>query len=281
MRTAVWRFVVLLLFAVAAASRADDALGSLSIQWDKRYLTISGPNVPGESVKVHYLEAYCKAGSTNQDWGKETVIKHTSTVVSQSEDGKRIELDDLLDDGVRVKHVITAGKDEIDFRLTATNPTTTESKAEWAQPCVRVDRFTGKGKLDYIPNCFIFLDGKLTRLPTEPWATEARYIPGQVYAPKGINRNDVNPRPLSSLVPSNGLVGCFSADERMILASAWEPYQELFQGVATCVHSDLRIGRLKPGETKTIRGKIYIVPAEVDALVRRYEKDFPEQTKPK
>lgn len=277
-----WLVILLLLLTISVRHcGADDAADGLSIQWDKRYLMISGPKVPGESVKVHYLEAYCKAGSTNQDWVKDTVIKHTSTVVSQSEDGKRIELDDLLDDGVRVKHVITAGKDEVDFRLTATNPTTTESKAEWAQPCVRVDRFAGKGKLDYIPNCFIFLDGKLTRLPTEPWATEARYIPGQVYAPKGINRNDVNPRPLSSLVPSNGLVGCFSADERMILASAWEPYQELFQGVATCVHSDLRIGGLNPGETKTIRGKIYIVPADVDALVRRYEKDFPEQTKPK
>ena len=37
----------------------------------------------------------------------------------------------------------------------------------------------------------------VARLPTEPWATQARYVPGQVYAPVGVNRNDVNPRPLS------------------------------------------------------------------------------------
>ena len=63
----------------------------------------------------------------------------------------------------------------------------------------------------------------------------------------------------------------------MILAVAWEPYQEIFQGVIACLHSDFRIGGLKPGETKKIRGKLYVVPADVPALVKRYERDFPEQ----
>ena len=59
-------------------------------------------------------------------------------------------------------------------------------------------------------------------------------------------------------MPSNGLIGCFSGDEKLIFATAWEPYQELFQGVARCLHSDFRIGGLAPGETKKIRGKIYL-----------------------
>ena len=63
----------------------------------------------------------------------------------------------------------------------------------------------------------------------------------------------------------------------MLLAVAWEPYQELFQGVIACMHSDFRIGGLAPGETKQIRGKLYVVPADVDALFRRYLRDFPEQ----
>jgi hypothetical protein len=86
----------------------------------------------------------------------------------------------------------------------------------------------------------------------------------------------VNPRPLSKDVPSNGLIGCFSADDRLILATAWEPYQELFQGVIMCIHSDFRIGGLDPGEEKKIRGKIYLVPNDVNALLKRYGKDFPE-----
>jgi hypothetical protein len=87
----------------------------------------------------------------------------------------------------------------------------------------------------------------------------------------------VNPRPLSNLIPSCGLCGCFSADERQILAVAWEPYQEIFQGVISCIHNDFRIGGLAPGETKNIRGKLYIVPADVPQLVARFQRDFPEQ----
>jgi hypothetical protein len=42
------------------------------------------------------------------------------------------------------------------------------------------------------------------------------------------------------------------------------------------MHSDFCIGGLKPGETKKIRGKIYHVPSDVAALVRRCQRDFPE-----
>lgn len=89
----------------------------------------------------------------------------------------------------------------------------------------------------------------------------------------------MNPRPLSKVVPSSGLCGCFSADGKQILAVAWEPYQEIFQGVITCLHSDFRLGGLKPGETKQIRGKIYLTDANTERLVQRYERDFPEQVR--
>jgi len=249
----------------------------LSIRWEKNYLTITGPSVAGGEVPIHYLEAYCRPGSTDADWRTHTVVGHTTELVAANDDGKRIELRCLLKDGVTARHVITASADEIDFRVTITNPTDRASAAHWAQPCIRLTKFTGCDQTTYVPKCFIFLDGKLARLPTEPWAVEARYVPGQVYCPQHVNRNDVNPRPLSSLVPSSGLCGVFSADEKTLLATAWEPYQELFQGVAACMHSDFRIGGLMPGETKSIRGKIYVVPTDVPKLVERYERDFPEQ----
>jgi hypothetical protein len=196
-----------------------------------------------------------------------------------------LKLRDRLNDGVIVDHHIAAGHVEVSFRLIAKNPTDKPSQAHWAQPCIRVDRFTGlpdEGR-ERIPNyarkCFVFLDRRLTHLPTTPWAVEARYTPGQVYCPSHVMRDDVNPRPLSTLVPSNGLIGCFSADGKKVLAVAWQPYQELFLGVATCIHSDFRIGGLVAGETKEIRGKIYLVDADVPALVRRYEQDFPEHLK--
>jgi hypothetical protein len=247
----------------------------LTLSWKKNFLTIRGDHLPGKEVKVMYLEAYCRPGSTDRDWGK-TTIGHTTKLLEAAKDGSRLKLRCTLKDGVTVDHVITVVPDGVEFRLTARNPTKTASQADWAQPCIRVDNFTGRTQKTYLPKCFIFLDGKLARLPTPHWATKARYTPGQVWAPKGVNRNDVNPRPLSPDVSSNGLIGCFSADEKMLLASAWEPYQELFQGVITCVHSDFRIGGLKPGETKRIRGKIYLMKADVQQLLKRYRRDFPE-----
>ncbi len=199
-----------------------------------------------------------------------------------SDDRKTLKLRDTLADGLTVDHTITAKDDEVDFRLTARNPGANRSEAHWAQPCVRLAEFTGydpKGKDldDYLPKCFLFLNGKLTRMPdVRPWAKEARYTPGQVWCPRDVPRTDVNPRPLSTLVPDNGLIGAFSKDEKWIYGSAWEPYQELFQGVAKCLHSDFRLGGLKPEETKPIRGKIYLLANDVTALSARYAKDFPE-----
>jgi hypothetical protein len=196
-----------------------------------------------------------------------------------------LRLRDTLADGLIVEHTITASQDEVDFRLVAHNPTAKRSEAHWAQPCVRLGAFTGFGTnltqgdlSDYVHKCFIFLGGKLTRLPTHDWATQARYTPGQVWCPRGVPRTDVNPRPLSKLVPSNGLIGCFSGDEKLLFATAWQPYQELFQGVGRCVHSDFRLGGVEPGKTLKIRGKIYVVPNNVPALLRRYAKDCPEHT---
>jgi hypothetical protein len=247
----------------------------LTLSWANNFLFIRGSHLPEGELKVHYLEAYCRPGSTDRDWGQ-TVIKHKTELLSRSNDGSSLKLRCMLADGVVVNHEITAGEDEVTFRVEATNPTTRPSEAHWAQPCIRVQTFSAKGQKDYLSQCFVFIDGKLARMPTRPWAETARYIPGQVYCPANVDRRDVNPRPLSPLVPHNGLIGCFSADGKMLMATAFEPYQELFQGVVVCVHSDFRIGGLKPGESKNIRGKIYLLPADPAVLLRRYARDFPE-----
>ena len=274
---------LLLLGGSTARLAALEQPARLKLTRSGNLLTISGDQLPGP-VTINYIEAYVRPGSTDRVWRAESVIDHRSEVVTTSADGSLVKLRDTLADGVVVEHSITASYDEVDFRVVAHNPTDTESRAHWAQPCVRVDRFTGCDKSDaltlvpaYARQCFLFLDGKLTRLPTEPWATQARYTPGQVYCPAQVDRNDVNPRPLSPLVPSNGLCGAYSSDGRQILAIAWEPYQEIFQGVVACMHNDFRIGGLKPGETKIIRGKIYVTAADEKKLLERFERDFPEQ----
>lgn len=277
------RWLTLLLWSFAIASGAESK-PTLTLERTDHWLVIRGPHLPGE-IRINYLEAYCRGGSTDADWVKHTVIPHRSEMLSLSADQKTLRLRDTLADGVTVEHTITAGDDEVDFRLVAQNPGTKASEVLWAQPCVRLSKFLGADEktagntVDYLPKCFIFLDGKLTRLPTREWAMKARYIPGQVWRPSHVPATDVNPRPVSSLTPDNGLIGCFSADEKWIWATAWEPYQELFQGVARCLHSDLRIGGLAAGEKKEIRGKIYLLPNDVETLLARYRKDFPKQEK--
>ncbi len=272
-------------FVHLVAVRAESPTG-LTLSRTNNFLIVHGPQLPGGAIRINYLEAYCRAGSTDADWIEHTVIKHASAFVSLSDDKKVLKLKDALIDGVIVEHTITAKDDEVDFQLVASNPNTTRSEAHWAQACPRLGDFTGfndpksKDLDDYLPKCFLFLNGKLERMPTRDWAKRARYVPGQVWCPAHVPRTDVNPRPLSRLVPSNGLIGCFSGDEKLIWATAWEPYQELFQGVGRCLHADFRLGGLRAGETKKIRGKIYVMPNDVSKLLGRYAKDFPEHTKP-
>lgn len=259
---------------------APPSASGLSISWENNILTIKGKQIPGGEVNVWYLEAYCRADAHEADWSKHTVIGHTTEFVSKSDVGQTIKLRCTLKDGVIVDHVITAKIDEVDFQLTANNPTKVDSEAVWAQPCMRVGDFTGLGdpenpqSYDYLRKSFVFQDGRLETMPTPGWATKAGYTPGQVWRAPHVPGKDVNPRPLNPNVPTSGLIGCYSQDEKLILATAWEPWHELFQGVITCLHSDFHIGGLKAGESKTIRGKIYIVLNDVDALVERYERDL-------
>jgi len=265
---------------VAAPLAAAEPDRTLSLTWDKEILTIHGKHLPGGALDVWYIEAFCRPGSTRREWSQ-TVIPHRTELVESGRDGRMIALRSRLDDGVVVEHDIRAGRDEVDFRVVATNPTGVESRAHWAQPCIRVDRYAGtkpeRSSEAYLPRCFVDVDGKPARLPTTPWARAALYTPGQVWCPEGVSRDDVNPRPLSSIVPSSGLIGCVSADGKELMATAWEPYQELFQGVIVCLHSDFRLGGLKPGQSKTIRGKIYLMPADFAELRARYRRDFPGQ----
>jgi hypothetical protein len=276
------RFVVVAAVFLTSGSTAIGADPEpFVLSWNKNILRIQRPAgasvaLPGGEIQIHYIEAYCRPGSTDRDW-RETTIGHRTKVVGGEQGTSHLQLRCTLKDGVIVDHDIRGLSSAVEFHLTARNPTDHDSQAVWGQPCLRVDRFTGRKQQTYLDKCFIFVDGKLTQLPTQPWATKGHYVPGQVWAPRNVDRNDVNPRPLSSIVPSNGLIGCFSADEKMILATAWEPYQELFQGVITCIHSDFRIGGLKPGETKRLRGKLYVTNADVGKLREQYRHDFPEQ----
>ena len=195
---------------MASASITPES--AITLGWKDDILSLHHPDIAGGKIDTWYLEAYCRPGSSDREWG-ETTIGHST-------DDKYAYL--------KKSFISQDADDEPDF------------------------------------------------MPTARWATEACYTPGQVWCPKGVPRDDVNPRPLHPDAPANGLIGCISGDGRWILATAWQPYQELFQGVIRCLHSDFRIGGLAPGEKKRIRGRIYLVPNDIPSLPKRYRADFAE-----
>lgn len=264
--------LLMLLHGLASVHAAD----GLSISWTNNMLTVRGDNLPGDRVDIWYLEAFCRSGSTDRDW-RETVMPHETRLVRADPDGRFIRLASKVEPAVEVTHEIRAGRDEVDFQLEIVNRGDAFADVQWFQPCMRVGAFTGRTQEDYWPRCFIYTKDGFTTLDKTRRTVEARYRGGQVYVPEGIDLDDVNPRPLSPDRPVNGLMGAISHDDLYLLAMAWDRTQELFQGVIVCLHNDPRVGGLRAGETKRLRGKVYFVKNDPAALLERYRADFEGQ----
>ena len=119
-----------------------EAAEPLTLKREGHWLTIRGDQIPGQEIQINYLEAYCRAGSTDADWVKHTVIAHRSELVSADE-GQVIRIRDTVADGLVVEHTITAGVDEVTFEIVAHNPTDKRSEAHWAAALHSVGRFHG------------------------------------------------------------------------------------------------------------------------------------------
>src|SRR6266568_8741996 len=246
---------------------------NLRLGWTNNMLTISGANLPGKTLEVLYLEAFCRSGSTHRDW-HQTVIPHKTELLRAGRNGESLRLRTHVEPGVEIRHEIRAGRDEVEFQLEIRNAGEEPVDVQWFQPCMRVASFTGRNQSNYIERSFIFTEAGLTTLDKARRAEEAVYRGGQVYVPADISLKDVNPRPISPDRPVNGLIGCFSEDDQSLLAMAWNDTQELFQGVIVCLHNDPRIGGLKAGERKKLHGKIYWLPNDPKILRERYRRDF-------
>ncbi|HYV27598.1 MAG TPA: hypothetical protein VFA77_08710 [Candidatus Eisenbacteria bacterium] len=261
-----------LLSMIANVGAAPSAEG-LTIAWTNNHLTVAGPKLPGNTLDIWYLEAFCRSNSTHQIWGK-TTIPHKTELVSASPTQLRFRT--TVSTSVEMLHQVTARRDELDFTFEIKNLSAAPVDLEWFQPaCIRVDRFTGKNQNTFIARSFIFTEQGLTTLDKTRRHEEAIYHGGQVYVPSGINLSNVNPRPLSETRPVNGLIGCFSADNQYLFATASDKTHELFEGINVCLHSDPHVGGLGPHETKKIRSKVYIMFNDPQELLKKYRRDFP------
>lgn len=267
-------FLSLLSVAVwIAALPARGAAPSLS--WTNNLLIFHDERLPGGQLDIWYLEAFLRPGAHGRDWGQ-TVIRHRTQLVATSRDGRELRFRTEVEPSVEVIHAVGIVDDGLDLEFMLTNRGTNSAPVQWFQPaCIRVAAFTGRGQRDYTARSFVYTTNGLTSLDRLQRATQALYLGGQVFLPPWTLPADANPRPLAANLLTNGLIGCVSADNRWILATASDRTHELFEGVYVCLHSDPLIGGLKAGEQRRIRQKLYLVPNDPEALLKRYQRDFP------
>src|SRR5687767_12050854 len=107
-----------LLFCLLLAADSP-AAEHLRLSWTNNLLTFAAPNVPGKTIDIWYLEAFCRQGAHNQDWNK-TTIPHKTTLLESSPDAKRLKLRTTIGQ-VELLHTLTASADEIDIAYQFTN----------------------------------------------------------------------------------------------------------------------------------------------------------------
>jgi hypothetical protein len=263
-----------LLAAFLALPSASPAPAAPSLSWTNNLLTYTHPDIPGGSLEVYYLEAFCLPGGHERRWDL-TRIPHATRVVSRAKDGSSITFRTTVGESVVVNHGVKALPDGLAMDFALTHGGAVPWPVHWFQPaCVRVDRFTGAAQSNYTARSFVFTARGQTWLSNTVRTEEALYRGGQVFLPPWTSPADANPRPISMDRVTNGIIGCVSSDNRWILAIASDRTFELFEGVYVCLHSDPWIGGLQPGETRHVRQRIYLLPNRTETLLERYKQDF-------
>ena len=255
--------------------RADSPATHLT--WTNNLLVVRDARLPGGSLEVFYLEAFCLPGGHQRNWGQ-TRIPHQTTLLNATTDGSELRFRSTIGPDTEVLHEVRTGRHgtlvEMDFLITHRG--TQPWPIQWFQPaCIRVDRFTGASQSNYTARSFVFTRSGRTPLDALRRTTNALYPGGQVFLPDWIEERDANPRPVALDRITNGIIGAVTADGSSLLAIASDRTFELFEGVYVCLHSDPWIGGLQPGESRRIRQKIYLLPNDTQQLLRRYAEDFP------
>jgi hypothetical protein len=252
--------------------------GAPTLSWTNTLLTMRDARLPGGKLEVWSLEAFCRPGGHDRNWDL-TKVPHETKLIFAAPDGSELRFRTTVEPQVEILHEVRASEDGLDFTFLLTNHGERHWDIQWFQPaCIRVSDFTGRDQQGYGARSFVFTTNGLTPLNQIDRSTNALYPDGQVYLPPHIRSEDANPRPRARSRVTSGLIGCFSADDRWLLATASDRTFELFEGVYVCLHSDPLIAGLNPGETKRRRQKLYLLPNDPAALVRRYRADFPDST---
>jgi hypothetical protein len=121
--------------------------------------------------------------------------------------------------------------------------------------------FLGKAGLERLVRRDIHFNGRF-REQIDAQATDDRFVFSQKW-------------PTSSRDAGGGLLLRESADGEWVAGIAWAAFVSL-QGHNPwrCLHQSIRVGPLSPGQSKRIRGRIYLFQGTRDACLARYQAAF-------
>src|SRR3954469_16386558 len=132
------------------------------LSWTNNLLTVTSSDLPGGKLEIWYLEAFCRTGSTHQDWGKTTLPHRTALLQAEP---KHLRFKTKVQPDVEVNHEVFAHNDELEFTFQFKNLGTSALDIDWSQPaCIRVAAFTGSDQTNYNSKSFIFTKSGLTTL---------------------------------------------------------------------------------------------------------------------
>lgn len=83
--------------------------------------------------------------------------------------------------------------------------------------------------------------------------------------------------PTSEVNANRGLLVRESADRTWVTGIGWEDYLSV-QGHNpwSCLHASIRVGPLKRGESKTIRGRLFLFQGNRQNALERFDREFPK-----
>src|SRR3954451_9355272 len=105
-----WLYTTLILGLSFTAPTGHARAADLKLDWTNNVLTVSSPSLPGGKVEIWYLEAFCRHGSTHQDWGR-TTIPHRTELLSRGAGQQSLRLRTRVEPAVEVLHEVRAGTD--------------------------------------------------------------------------------------------------------------------------------------------------------------------------
>ena len=86
--------------------------------------------------------------------------------------------------------------------------------------------------------------------------------------------------PMSEPDAVGGLIVRESTDRKWVCGIAWENFLSAqAHNPWECMHLSIRIGPLPRGESRTVRGKIYLFEGNKEDLLERYREDFADQNR--